>query len=280
MNRFNFKTKTGSYPVEVHLTEALADTEIKNGENKTTIILLNAIGVTRNKYHKVIEGLAAKGFNVVSSDYPCCGENKPIIKKGIDYDCNLLVKSYVPKLIDIAKDRFPDSQIILMGHSLGAHIATLYSASYGASVIGVATGNVHFKNWSGRGRLKILAAVASIQLLIRLYGYLPGQKINFGGREPKTMMHQWCQTALTGKFKFMNVPLSPKDGKGLYLNIEGDDFAPLKSTQNLANLCAKSKVIRIKSDSFPKGNPHGIWIKQPEIVIETVYNNLDFFNNP
>ncbi|WP_296405595.1 alpha/beta hydrolase [Psychrobacter sp.] len=245
-------------------------------DRETTIILLNALGVTRNKYSKVIEGLSAKGFTVVSADYPCCGENKPTINKSVDYDYNILVNEYIPKLIEAAKAHNPNNQILLLGHSLGGHIATLYATSYGQSVIGVASGSVHYKSWEGKGRIRMLSAVATIKSLLAIYGYLPGYKIGLGAKETKTLMTQWCQTALTGKFKFMTVSLTPKDGKGLYLNIDGDNFAPFKSTQSLANLCAHSKVIQVKLDTKLKGNPHGIWIKNPKPVIDAICENIKY----
>lgn len=94
MSSFQFNTEEGTYPVKVHITPALstlslnASQQTNEVDRNTTLILLNALGVTRNKYQKFMEGLFAKGFTVFSADYPCCGENKPTIKKRIDYDYN------------------------------------------------------------------------------------------------------------------------------------------------------------------------------------------------
>ena len=288
MSSFQFNTEKGTYPVKVHITPALstlsldASQQTNEVDRNTTLILLNALGVTRNKYQKFIEGLSAKGFTVFSADYPCCGENKPTIKKGIDYDYNHLVTDFIPKLINKAQTEYPDNRIILVGHSLGGHVATLYSASSGQPFIGIATGNVHYKNWSDRrGQLRVLSAVTAIQILLKIYGYLPGEKIGVGDQEAKTLMQQWCQTALTGTFKFMTIPMTSKDSKGLYINIEGDHFAPMTSMQGLANLCAKPKIVSVKLEDnllATKGNPHSIWVKQPTPIIDSLCRHLTFLD--
>ena len=158
MSSFDFKTKKQTYPVKTHIDRP-SDSQENN--LNITLVLMTAIGVPRRKYGTLIEGLTKKGFTVVSADYPCCGENLPHIKRGVDYSYRDLVVGFIPKLIDIAKEATPDSKIILFGHSLGAHIATLYSATTDFPMIGVATGNIHYKNWKGLGQLNILTAIAA-----------------------------------------------------------------------------------------------------------------------
>ncbi|WP_019672487.1 alpha/beta fold hydrolase [Psychrobacter lutiphocae] len=280
MTSFQFKTTNGAYPVNVNInpssTEHRPNQALIDKASKTTIIFLNALGVPLRKYSKFINGLTEKGFTVISTDYPNCGENTPHIKRGIDYGYDELVNHFVHNLVQIAKDHTPDNDIVLIGHSLGGHLGTIYSAIHNVPVIGIACGSTHYKSWKGRGRIRILLAVAVIQALIRVYGFLPGYKIGLGEREAKTMMQEWCETALTGKFDYITQPLDTDKGHGLYINIEGDKFAPMLSTWKLAQMCSRSKVIQVTLDDDLIGNPHGVWIKRPEIVINAVCDNLDF----
>lgn len=274
MHSFNFKTKKQSYPVKVRINEP---SDSQNNNLNITLVLMTAIGVPLRKYRTFIDALTQKGFTVVSADYPCCGENRPHIKRGVDYGYRDLVVSFIPKLIDIAKQTTPDNQIILFGHSLGAHIASLYCATTDFAMVGVATGNIHYKNWKGFGKIKILAAIVTFELLIRVYGYLPGYKVGFGHREAKTLMKDWLHTAKTGRYDFMRKSLNTGLGRGLFINIVGDDFAPYKSTKRLSKLCADSQLNKVKIDPSLKGNPHSAWLKSPNEIIDEVYKNLDFF---
>lgn len=275
MSSFDFKTKKQTFTVKTHVNRP---SDSQPDDLNITLVLMTAIGVPLIKYSTLIEQLTAKGYTVVSADYPCCGENLPHIKRGIDYGYRDLVTGFVPKLIETARLATPNNKIILFGHSLGAHIATLYSATTDFPMIGVATGNIHYKNWKGLGQLNILAAIAAFELLIRVYGYLPGYKIGFGHREAKTLMIDWLHTAKTGRYDFIKQSLNTGLGHGLFINIEGDDYAPYQSTKGLSDLCAVSRLNKIKIDPSLKGNPHSVWLKSPDEVIDEVSKNLDFFS--
>lgn len=249
-----------------------------------TLVLMTAIGVPLSKYTKFINALTKQGFTVVSADYPCCGENQPHVSRGIDYGYQDLVDKFVPALLDNARILTPGHQIIMLGHSIGAHIGSIYSALTDTPLIAVATGNIHYKNWRGLGRLNILRAAAAFEVLIRVYGYLPGYKVGFGYKEPKKLMKDWCRTAWTGKFDFIKelkssafIEAKANKGQGLYFNIIGDDFAPFASTQHLSELCARAKVVRIQLEPALRGNQHSVWLKSPESVVENIVANLDFF---
>ncbi len=283
---FQFSTQTASYCVKVHIDKpVMTDTTDTSDTNvaanvadkslNTTIIFLNALGVPLRKYNKVIHGLIDKGFSVVSADYPCCGENTPHVKRGIDYSYQNLVTQFIPSLVKIARGHTPDNRVVLMGHSLGGHIGTIYSVIHDTPVIGVACGTTYYKNWRGLGRIRILQAVAVIQALLKVYGYLPGHLIGMGDKEPKTQMNNWCRLAITGKFDFIRQDLNTGKGKALYINIDGDDYAPMSATKHLGELCAYYTIYNVKLDADLKGNPHGVWIKQPEVVIAKICDRLE-----
>ena len=264
MTNFKFQDK---YQVKVHIHEPNPD-----NDQDTTLVFLPAIGVPLRKYSKFFKALSVRGFTVIGADYPCCGENKPKLNRSVDYNYQDIVDDFIPQLLAFSKN----PTIYLLGHSLGAHMATIYSALYDVPVIGVATGNLHYKNWSGFGKLNILRAVAVIKPLTKIYGYFPGHKINFGDREAQGIMKDWCHMALTGRYDFIS-NLDSKGankGRGIYFYIEGDDYAPYKSTKNLAKLCADNTLIPVTLPKHIKGNPHGAWIKDPEIIVTKIAEQL------
>ena len=281
MPTFTFKDR---YSVNVNIDRPTGQ-QAQQPDRAITLVLMTAIGVRLTKYTKFIDALTKQGFTVVSADYPCCGENQPHVSRGIDYGYQDLVDEFVPALLDNARTLTPDHQIWMLGHSIGAHIGSIYSALTDTPLIGVATGNIHYKNWQGLGRFDILRAAAAFEVLIRVYGYLPGYKVGFGYKEPKELMKDWCRTAWTGKFDFIKAlndsahnKAKANKGQGLYFNIIGDDFAPLASTQHLSELCARAKVVRVQLDPALKGNQHSVWLKSPDGIVDNIIANLDFFN--
>lgn len=257
---FNFK---GKYEVKVKILNA-------EGKKDLTFILLPAIGVPIKKYQNLISGLMDEGYTVIAADYPCCGENSPHIDRNIDYGYKDLINDYIPKLLEFSKT----TKTVLLGHSLGAHIATLYATQNDIPVIGVATGNIHYKNWAGLGKLNILRAVVLFKVLINIYGYLPGYKVGFGVKEAKTLMSDWCYTALTGNYDFFNKNIQKSSNKVLYINIKGDDFAPYQSTLKLAEMFHEYKLEVLELSTELKGNKHSIWLKEPKDVLDIINQKI------
>lgn len=259
MNHFSFKN---SYRVKVNNVSPL------NEDNNLTFILLPAIGVPIRKYERLIIGLKNKGYSVVYADYPCCGENLPQISKAHDYNYLDLINDFIPHLIKSSRTK----NLVLLGHSLGGHLATLYSLENNIPIAVVASGNIHYKNWDLLGRAKILSAVMLFKALIKAYGFFPGYKVGFGDKEAKSLMGDWCHTVLTGNYDFLGKKFKKNNVKGLFINIKNDNFSPLKSTQKLADMCGEFILKQIELPANLKGNKHSVWLKNPDEIIEAIDN--------
>lgn len=254
MTAFTFKNQ---YPVNVNTYKPEADIDCE-----TTLVFMAATGVPLRKYSTLFEALTAKGYTVIGADYPCCGENTPHVDRTVDYNYQDIMDHFIPKLLSFSEH----NSTYLFGHSLGGQLAALYSALTDTPMIGVATGNIHFKNWYGWERIKILRALAIFKPLTMLYGYFPGYKVGFGNKEAKGMMDDWCHLLKTGRFDFIKGDLEANKGRGFFIHIEGDRYSPYPSVRHLTKLCTESTLISMKLPKHLKGNPHGVWIKDPEFV--------------
>lgn len=234
-----------------------------------TMILLPAIGVDIKKYAALIVHLTANGFSVIAADYPGCGESFPRVARGLDYNYADLIEFFIPQLISQASISSQQNPILL-GHSLGGHLASLYALNHQATVIAVASGNIGYKNWDTKGKINILRAVVLFRALITIYGYLPGKKIGFGKREAASLMKDWCTTVVTGNYQHIVQASLPSKNRNLFINIRHDDWAPLQSTQQLATLFFQPQVIELTSPDSAKGNQHSAWIKQPEFIVNEI----------
>ena len=177
---------------------------------------------------------------------------------------------FVPQLVNYSAH----DSTYLIGHSLGGQLATIYSALSNIPVIGIATGNIYFKNWSGLQRLKMLQVLTIFKPMTMLYGYFPGYKVGFGDKEARGLMDNWCHLIKTGRFDFIDGNLKAGKGRGLFIHIEGDTYSPYPAVKHLSKLCAESKLISVKLPEHLKGDPHGVWIKDPDFIIDHINQQL------
>ena len=242
-----------------------------------TLLVLPALGVTARKYEGLARALNAAGHHVLVADWPGQGDSQPRPSRRYDYGYRQLVEEFVPALLAEARRQFPEAAPVLLGHSLGGHIATLYAAanpSGSVPVVGVACGNIHYRNWQGRGRLLTPSVALLFGLIVRVLGYLPGRRLGFGGHEARRLMLDWGRVAFTGNYRHLGLPLAPAAHNrvaSLYLQMEGDHFAPPASTLGLAALIqAEPRLQRLASPRPARENPHSAWLKAPQSVAECI----------
>ncbi len=255
------------YQVRVHVHPPQIFTQ--PDQHYATFIFLNALGLSMRRYIKFFDLLTQQGHTIITADYPCCGENQPNVSRQVDYNYQDLLDDFIPNLLAYVPNKTNHSTY-LMGHDLGGHLATFYSALHDIPMIGIATGNLHYKNWQGMKRLNMLKVMFLFQILVKIYGYLPGYKVGLGDRETKGLISNWCQMVFTGRYDFLNqAPINGK-GKGLYLCLQGDTYAPYHTSEQLSKLCAEATLTPITLPSDLKGSPHNAWTQNPASIVDTI----------
>lgn len=244
---------------------------------RATLLVLPALGVVADKYHRFALACVAAGFNVLIGDYPGNGKSRPKPSRTRDYGYQHLLTDFIPSLQRLATEFQPDVPCVLVGHSVGGHVATLYSQWQDAQpcpIISIASGTIHYSNWDGAGTLGILMAASIIDLSARLIGHFPGVHVGFGRHEARTLMRQWSKVARTGDYRHIPFPRSDDRGRslqGLYIGIEGDQFSPPRSTEALARCFrGQTTIVRIGLPAGVSGNPHGAWLKAPDEVVAAI----------
>lgn len=242
-----------------------------------TLVLLPALGVTARKYQGVAQRLVDAGHNVLVADWPGQGESQPRPGWRFDYGYRQLVEEFLPKLLQLARRHFPQALPVLLGHSLGGHIATLFAAANPDSqvpVIGVACGNIHYRHWRGWARLLTPSAALLFAVVSSLLGYLPGRRLGFGGQEARSLMRDWGWVAFSGHYRHLGLALAAAPRScvvSLFIQIEGDNFAPPGSTRDLAALIQVEPHLEfLPSPRPPQENPHSAWIRAPQSVVDCI----------
>ncbi|MCV2503245.1 MAG: alpha/beta fold hydrolase [Neisseriaceae bacterium] len=203
---------------------------------KKSVILTGAIGVNLEKYLKFIEELTKLGYQVVTANYPGTWDNTPKVGRKYDYGYSDLVEEFIPGLIEYLRVEDRDNPIIV-GHSLGAQVGTFYAVRNQASIISIASAHVYHKTYAGTmWENKIQRTGPIFKTLIFLYGYLPGYKFNFGHKEAAKLIKDWIKMVSSPDISHIVGDNYPKPNRNnYYVNIKGDEWAPLQGTELLAS---------------------------------------------
>ena len=239
-------------------------------------IVVPAMGTSASFYQPFAEELTKRGFTVLSPELPGTGASRPRPSRKINYGYRDLLESYLPEIVNSARQTANGAPVILIGHSLGSQIGTLAVASGTIGIdalVTIAGGNIHYRSWDGAGAAKVLFASALFSSLTRVFGYLPGQYVGFGGPQARTLIREWWKIIRTGSFSHI-ADVSAYSGGTLMLaiGIEGDTFAPERSVSTLARILDGDVEMMPKTW---KGNPHSSWARHPGEIVSRIMDWLD-----
>ena len=168
---------------------------------RATVLVVPAMGMPAGYYDKLISDLAASGLGASVMElrgHETSGGRLPGWRYNFGY-ADLV--DDVAAAVDHLGRISPDSPICLLGHSLGAHVSSVYAAHHAERVSGlimVAAGSIHWRLWS----VKHLILTQGVALLAHLIGHHPGTRLGFGGREARGVMADWARFARTGSLRF------------------------------------------------------------------------------
>lgn len=240
-------------------------------EPRAVIILVPALGTAARVYQPFAKELTTHGFSVLLSELPGTGASQPRPSWKADYGYRDLIETYLPAIVSHAREYAEGTPVIVIGHSLGAQAATLAVAGQSIEVealVTVAGGHIHFRNWQGAGRAKVLFGAGLFSSLTYLFGYLPGQYFGFGGPQARTLIREWARIIFSGHFPHIAPSLNDTASTpSLCIGYEKDDYAPEKSLSALAAIL--NSEVEILIADWP-GNPHSSWIKNPTATVRLI----------
>jgi len=242
---------------------------------RAVAIVLPAMGTAASFYQPFAEELLSRTYSVVLPELPGTGASRPRPSWKVDYGYRDLVETYLPALVNAAREVGPGAPVVLMGHSLGAHAGTLAVARQSVEIdalVTLAGGNIHFRNWHGVGALKVLFAATLFSSMSRLLGHMPGQYVGFGGPQARTLIREWSRFIFTGNFTHVYDDMKAgKSVPALCIGFEGDDLAPENSVAGLAKML-NSDIVMMPVTW--KGSPHSSWARNPVESVSAIENWL------
>jgi predicted alpha/beta hydrolase len=167
------------------------------------LVFLPALGVRADRYDRFAQALNTQGVSVAVPDWRGLASSSLRAARGVDWGYRELLELDLAAMRQAIAPHAADDRLAIGGHSLGGQLAPLAVArSPGtfAALVLVATGVPDarlFPGWQGWG---VRAFAWSVPWLGRLFGFFPGERLNWAGREAATLMRQWAGTVRSGDY--------------------------------------------------------------------------------
>lgn len=213
------------------------------------IVLLAAMGTPAKYYDRFVRGLIERGHPVVRVRWR--DEDRDFPLNNPNYGYADLAEVDAPAAINWTREQFGEDPIVV-GHSLGGQIASISAAGSGplAGIAVIASGTNYWRGSGLRWALSVGAVSVIAPLIVRIFGYWPGGRLRFGGRQTANVMRDWARLGRTGRFEpehaktDLEGSLKQYDGPFLSLTIRGDAYVSKGATESLLAKLTSAKIER------------------------------------
>ncbi len=214
-----------------------------------TLVLLAAMGTPAKYYDRFVKALVDRGHAVVRVRWRDEDREFPINNPNYGYAD--LAEVDAPAAINWTREEFGEDPIVL-GHSLGGQIASISAAGSGplTGIAVIASGTNYWRGSGIRWGLGVGAVSVVAPLIVRAFGYWPGGRLGFGGRQSATVIRDWARLGRTGRFEPEHAKtdleggLKKYDGPVLSLTISGDIYVSKGATESLLTKLSAAQIER------------------------------------
>ncbi|WP_161972352.1 alpha/beta fold hydrolase [Glaciihabitans arcticus] len=247
------------------------------GNSGPSVLFLPGLGVPISYFAPFLTEWADRGFTIYALELRGMPLSSTTDIRSNEFGYAHALEFDIPAAIAQTDIAVP---FILAGHSLGGQLALLYTGrgtSEVAAVISIASGSSHASALkSSRLRIRRRAQVGTIGIIARTLGYHPGDRLGFGGRQPRRMIEDWAHEARTGRFRLAGSTFDDEGGIAtitqpvLMLTLEGDRLISPEASGLLAARAVAAEVTKLHlTDERPFD--HFRWArKQPAQVAGAV----------
>lgn len=251
----------------------------------TVMVIFPAMGVKGSYYRNAALHFAAHGIHVFTVDHRGHGTSSVVPQRKCSFGYKQQIEMEYVSMLEEVKRIFPQHKLIIVGHSLGGQMGTMFISRYSHLADGIiinASCSPFYKGWGWAAGKGLWLFAWLIRLLTFLLGYYPGNRTGFGGREAAGVMYDWCQTVFTNRFSAQgsdfdyNEAMSKLCKPVLGITYEGDSSAPPKAIRYLTDKLS-SATVELHHVIPPVGGRkynHYSWVKTPGICDAVIYSWL------
>ena len=259
-------------------------------ERAPTVICMPAMGVSARFYEPLARNFVKKGLNVVTADLRGHGESgiRPGRKRDFGYG-DMVVHDW-PSIMDQVVKHFPDSPRIILGHSLGGQLSTLYLSEKPEKATGlvlIAAPSLYYRDWPFPRDLRILLMTHTFALIASVLGYHPGRKLHVGGTEARRLIYDWARITRKGKYDMIRKGVDYEklsrdlEIPVLAISFSDDGFAPKPVADRLCQRMPLAELTRWHLTPEYLGCSslgHFSWVKQSEHLTSMIKKWIEAIN--
>lgn len=249
------------------------------------VVVWPGMGVGASYYRPLVEELADHGFAAVCGELRGQGRNTATPSRSQNWGYHQVASEDYPQTIAAAKQELglaKDHPTILLCHSMGGQIATVFLARPEASdlgviaMYGVGSGSPDYHAFSGPTRNRVRWGSVFMRVVGKFMGYWPGKIAgrDIAGYGPQAQQHiaEWSRFSWTNK-------LDKLDGADIdYLEEQKKVFVPILLTRYnndvdcpIASCESMAKTLPaadVRIEQFEGDLGHNRWARQPEAVVD------------
>ena len=246
------------------------------------VLCLPAMGVPARKYMPLSEALHERGLSNALFEWRGIDSSSVRASRKLNFGYYELLHHDLSVAVDAVRQIYPNRPIYFLGHSLGGQLGLIYMTENPdkiSGLIGVATGLPYYKAWPFPQDIGLWVASKLVRFVAACYGYYPGKRFGFAGREARQVMQDWAYSVIHGDYQIngseAKIPASEvhQDLRALMITIDKDILAPVGSAKQLGDKLARSRVDYehlVAKDFIGDSLGHFNWMKEPGPIVERV----------
>jgi len=252
---------------------------------RAALLFACAMGVDASYYAPFAKALSEQGILVAMCDLRGHGTSSVRPGRAVDFGYREIVEYDIPAAVAVVEERASGLPLYVGGHSLGGQLMMLYVAAVRPAIEGmalVACAIPYYRNWSGRARVFIRIAASTFPIVGALLGYVPGDRLGFGGTEARTLMRDWAYNAKTANYRPVGSAVDYEaalDGLAVDLvtvNVAGDEMAPPNAVDFMFDKVPGARGVRLEAHlEERKPGAHMRWARDPGGVVRCLAGWLD-----
>ena len=249
---------------------------------RARLLVLPALGVEARLYRRMDAQLAQVGIASTALEQRGHGRSALRPSRRCDYGFREWLQQDIPAALDWLHSREPRVPVYVAGHSLGGHLALMARALAPERVAGVVlltTATPWYGCFRGLTRLQVQLLIASIPVLTATFGYYPGHRMGFGGREARRLMADWLVMARENRYSASGMERDDLErrvqadyGPVLSIHCDRDDLAPWSAIEGVTRRLHNHPVRSFEITSAALGTraDHTSWAKNPAIATDVI----------
>jgi len=255
------------------------------GTPERVLVFMPALGIQAKMYHRMCQALADQGCTVCLMEQRGHGDSEVTINRDTRFGVADFVDHDIPAILDRVENRLAGLPVILGGHSLGGHLATIYAGIQPpriAAVLHITCGFPYYRDFPAIQAFFIRMLCLAVSVSDSILGYFPGHKIGFGGRESIQLMQDWRGWATTGRFDFdgrRNVIDSVAEFTGhvLSISVAKDDFSCAAAVERSLAPFSQATVRKVTLGTDTQGEylGHFRWARGPSGIVRCITSWLE-----